>query len=189
MSEKLGAGERLYQAFIRRFAIVFCSFCLAAAVLAVPFSFAWLYQSGDLAIDRAIGAQEGDGFALYGPGWGIEEREAQPYKLKLYAGRKPDVLVLGSSSALSLRSSVFSGSMVNMAGTASSLSTLRASLDAALRIHKPQAIILAVDFWWFAPAWERASIRPGYTEGAVDMAHAQTYFPGAVFRAPVRGIP
>ena len=155
MSEKLGAGERLYQAFIRRFVIVLCSFCLAAAVLAVPFSLAWLYQSGDLAIDRAIGAQEGDGFALYGPGWGLEEREAQPYKLKLYAGRKPDVLVLGSSSALSLRSSVFSGSMVNMAGTASSLSTLRASLDAALRIHKPQAIILAVDFWWFSPAWEK----------------------------------
>ena len=99
MSEKLGAGERLYQAFIRRFVIVLCSFCLAAAVLAVPFSLAWLYQSGDLAIDRAIGAQEGDGFALYGPGWGLEEREAQPYKLKLYAGRKPDVLVLGSSSA------------------------------------------------------------------------------------------
>ena len=50
---------------------------------------------------------------------------------------------------------MFSGSMVNMAGTASSLSTLRASLDAALRIHKPQAIILAVDFWWFSPAWEK----------------------------------
>lgn len=64
MSEKLGAGERLYQAFIRRFVIVLCSFCLAAAVLAVPFSLAWLYQSGDLAIDRAIGAQEGDGFAV-----------------------------------------------------------------------------------------------------------------------------
>ena len=59
MSEKLGAGERLYQAFIRRFVIVLCSFCLAAAVLAVPFSLAWLYQSGDLAIDRAIGAQDG----------------------------------------------------------------------------------------------------------------------------------
>ena len=56
MSEKLGAGERLYQAFIRRFVIVLCSFCLAAAVLTVPFSLAWLYQSGDLAIDRAIGA-------------------------------------------------------------------------------------------------------------------------------------
>ena len=161
MSEKLGAGERLYQAFIRRFVIVLCSFCLAAAVLAVPFSLAWLYQSGDLAIDRAIGAQEGDGFALYGPGWGLEEREAQPYKLKLYAGRKPDVLVLGSSSALSLRSSVFSGSMVNMAGTASSLSTLRASLDAALRIHKPQAIILAVDFW----PGKRIPLRRGLCRG------------------------
>ena len=155
MSEKTGAEDPLYQAWIRRFLFILGTCCLAAAVLGVPFSFVWLYQSGDLGMDRALEAQKEESPVLYGPGWGLEKSETFPYKLKLYAEKKPDVLILGSSSALNLRSSVFSAGMVNMAGTASSLSTLRASLDAALRIHKPQAIILAVDFWWFAQAWEK----------------------------------
>jgi len=155
MSEKTGAEDPLYQAWIRRFLFILGTCCLAAAVLGVPFSFVWLYQSGDLGMDRALEAQKEESPVLYGPGWGLEKSETFPYKLKLYAEKKPDVLILGSSSALNLRSSVFSAGMVNMAGTADSLSSLRASLDAALRIHKPQAVILAVDFWWFAQAWEK----------------------------------
>ena len=65
------------------------------------------------------------GFALFGSTVGRNANATLEYKLDLYAG------------------------------TANSLSSLRASLDAMLALHKPDVVLLALDFWWFSSAWEK----------------------------------
>ena len=155
--------------------LVLCFALLGLALaLGMPFSFAWLYQSGDLAVERAVEAQQ-EGFALYGPGWGLEDRQRLAYGIRLHAARKPAVLVLGSASAGQFRQPLFSRPVVNMAGTASSLPELAAALDQALAVHRPEVVLIGIDFWWFAPAWDAHPLRradlpaegAGYLDGAL----------------------
>ncbi|MDO5537024.1 MAG: hypothetical protein Q4F72_05815 [Desulfovibrionaceae bacterium] len=147
--------------WLRRFFLLLALLAALTLLIAMPVSGLWLYRSGDLAVNRAVEAQSA-GFALYGTGLdgtaagrtdagsGIGE----VYKLALYRAREPQIVLAGSSGMGMLRDSVFSRPMVNMAGTASSLSTLRESLDAMLAEHRPDVVLLALDFWWFSDAWE-----------------------------------
>jgi len=161
-------------AWVKRVIAAFASLLGLALVMGMPFSFAWIYQSGDLAVERAVEAQQ-EGFALYGPGWGLLKCQELAYKLRLHELRKPAVLVLGSASGRQFRQPFFTRPVVNMAGTAHSLSELAASLDAALRIHRPEVVLIGIDFWWFSPAWEADPLRrvqlaangAGYLDGAL----------------------
>ena len=161
-------------AWTKRVLVLSCALLGLALALGVPFSFAWLYQSGDLAVERAVEAQR-QGFALYGPGWEIEDRQRLAYGLKLHGDRKPAVLVLGSASAGQFRQAYFSKPAVNMAGTATSLPELAAVLDQALAVHRPEVVLIGIDFWWFSPAWDAAPLRraelsaegAGYLDGVL----------------------
>ena len=161
-------------AWTKRVLALCCMLLALALALGAPFSFAWLYQSGDLAVERAAEAQQ-EGFALYGPGWGLMKRQELAYKLRLLEARRPAVLVLGSASAGQFRQPLFTRPAVNMAGTASSLPELAAVLDLALAVHRPEVVLIGIDFWWFSPAWDaeplrRAEISPegaGYLDGVL----------------------
>lgn len=142
------------RSWLKTFFLLLAIFLALALLLAAPVSGLWLYMSGDVAVGRAVEAQE-KSFALFGSSLNKTTASNLEYKLALYRAKKPVVVVAGSAGMESLRDTVFLRPMVNMAGTADSLSTLRESLDAMLAIHKPAAVILAVDWWWFSPAWEK----------------------------------
>lgn len=42
---------------------------------------------------------------------------------------------------------------LNVGGTAGNPPVLRLTIDAMLQIHKPEAVIIGLDFWWFMPQW------------------------------------
>lgn len=165
-----GAWLRL---FFRNLALLVA----AGLVLGVPFSIAWLWQSGDLALERAVSAgnapqegPEGTGghLVLFGPGQPLSEAQLLDYKLALCRAAAPSVVVLGSKAALGLRGELFTRPMVNMAGTASSLGGLAASLDSLLKVRRPEVVILALDFWWFSAT--RPSPAPSPASSGFELA-------------------
>ena len=146
--------DSVARTWLRRFFFILALLLALALLVASPIGGLWLYLSGDLGVERAVRTQTRT-FALFGSGLTRTAADVLEYKLALYAAKKPHIVLAGSAGMGSLRDSAFVRPMLNMAGTADSLSSLRASLDAMLQIHKPQVILLALDFWWFSPAWEK----------------------------------
>lgn len=138
-------------AYLRRYFKTLLILALLGAVLLVPYTCWWLYESGDMAVERAVAAQSQGGFALFGSGM---SQDFVDYKLQLYTAVRPDIATVGSSRVMQFRAAYFRRPFLNMGGVAGNLATLRSTLDAMLRLHKPQAVILGLDFWWFMPQWE-----------------------------------
>lgn len=138
-------------AFLRRYCGVLAGCALVTIVLAFPFSWWWLHESGDVAVERAVAAQAAGKFALFGSG---VSQDFVDYKLRLYAAVKPRIAAVGSSRVMQFRGVYFRAPFLNMGGVAGNLAVLRSTLDAMLAVHKPEAVILGLDFWWFMPQWE-----------------------------------
>ncbi|MBD5641220.1 MAG: hypothetical protein HDQ91_02210 [Desulfovibrio sp.] len=143
------ANSRLY---LERFLLVLGGLALLTALVLAPLSFLWLYQSGDSGVERAAEAQASGTFALFGSGISQDFIE---YKLMLYKAIKPEIVAIGSSRVMQFRGAWFRESFLNMGGVAGNLAVLRSTIDAMLKISRPKAVILGIDFWWFLPQWEK----------------------------------
>lgn len=119
---------------------------------AVPYSFWWLYESGDAAMERAVQAQNAGEFAVFGSGL---SQDFVDYKLRLYEAVKPEIIAIGSSRVMQFRGAWFKKSFLNMGGVAGNLAVLRSTVDALLTVSRPHAVIIGLDFWWFLPQWEK----------------------------------
>ncbi|MDR3358924.1 MAG: hypothetical protein LBN96_08790 [Desulfovibrio sp.] len=139
-------------AFIRRYLKILLLLGVVGLVFVAPYTCLWLYKSGDVAVERAVGAQASGTFALFGSG---VSQDFVDYKLRLYEAVKPEIAVVGSSRVMQFRGAGFRRPFVNVGGTAGNLPVLRSTLEAMLRVHKPKAVILGLDFWWFMPRWNR----------------------------------
>lgn len=137
--------------FLKRYFLILAILIVIAFGIAVPYSVWWLYASGDAAVERAVAAQAKGEFAIFGSGL---SQDFVDYKLQLYAAKKPEIAAVGSSRVMQFRAGWFNASFLNMGGVAGNLAVLRSTLDAMLKIHKPKAVILGLDFWWFLPQWE-----------------------------------
>lgn len=73
------------------------------------------------------------------------------FKLERYRALKPDVLIVGSSRVMAFAGEAFLGTVYNSGGAANTLDQAVAFIRAAKEIHKPKAILLGLDFWWFNP--------------------------------------
>lgn len=137
--------------YLARFFKVLLGLALLGAVVLLPYSFWWVSKSGDMDVDGVVKMQNAGQFAIFGSGL---SQDFVDYKLRLYAAKKPEVLTLGSSRVMQFRGKYFSRPFVNVGGTAGNLAVLRSTIDAMLGVHKPEAIILGLDFWWFTRKWE-----------------------------------
>ena len=118
----------------------------------LPYAAWWLAKSGDVAVERAVSFQAQGNFGLFGSG---VSQDFVDYKLKLYEAVKPSIVAIGSSRVMQFREKVFTTKFLNMGGVAGNLPVLRSTIDAMLKVHTPQAVILGLDFWWFMPTWNR----------------------------------
>lgn len=143
--------------WLRRFFLTLALLAVVAVGLLLPYSFWWVHAGGDVAVERAVAAQAGGNFAIFGSG---VSQDFVDYKLRLYAAVKPEIAVVGSSRVMQFRGSYFRRPFVNVGGTAGNLSVLRSTIDAMLRIHRPQAVIIGLDFWWFSAGWQKDPFAP-----------------------------
>lgn len=136
--------------FLRRYFGALAGLCAFAICVVIPYSAWWLHASGDVAVERAVAAQAGGEFALFGSG---VSQDFVDYKLRLYEAVRPEVIAIGSSRVMQFRGAYFSRRYLNMGGVAGNLPVLRSTLDALLNVHRPEAVIIGLDFWWFMPQW------------------------------------
>jgi hypothetical protein len=134
-----------------------CVFLLPVVVATVLLFGSWsfLRNSGELTGPIEAAHLQVDRDELYGSAL---EFRPYVYKLERYKIAKPDILIVGSSRVLPFAGEAFLSPMVNAGNASSSLGQARSFIDDALAIHKPKAILLGLDFWWFNPAREEADL-------------------------------
>ena len=137
--------------YLGRFLMVVLVLGLLGALALLPYARWWVGASGDMDVDGAVHKQAQGQFVIFGSGM---SQDFVDYKLRLYSAKKPVVLTLGSSRVMQFRGKYFSRPFVNVGGTAGNLAVLRSTIDAMLAVHKPEAIVLGLDFWWFTRKWE-----------------------------------
>lgn len=150
-------GENASRFYLGRFFFYLAILMATALFIILPYSLWWLYESGDSGMERAARGQASGKFAIFGSGISQNFME---YKLELYNNIKPDIIVIGSSRVMQIRGAWFKTSFVNMGGVAGNISALRYAVNEALHIHKPKAVIIGLDFWWFMPQWEKNPEKP-----------------------------
>lgn len=136
--------------YIERYFKVLLLLATVSLVLVLPYTCLWLHQSGDVAVERVVAAQAAGEFVVFGSG---VSQDFVDYKLRLYEAVKPEIATVGSSRVMQFRASSFRRTFVNVGGVAGNLAVLRSTLNAMLAVHKPKAVILGLDFWWFMPQW------------------------------------
>lgn len=143
------------------------AFLLPVLVVAAGLEVA-LWRTAESWLSETIVAWQKDNRSLY-------MRELLPqdfvrYKLDLIALRRPRVLVVGSSRGMQIRSDMLGVddlAFVNGGGLVETLGDLETLFDRLPAGARPGVIVLAIDHWWFNPAWADAP-RPAPGEGALD---------------------
>ena len=143
--------------YLHCFSRVVIGLFLVAFLILLPYSFLWVYTSGDVALERVVERQAKGDFVLFGSGI---SQDFVDYKLSLYAAVRPKIVAIGSSRVMQFREGYFRKPFLNMGGVAGNLPVLRSTIDAMLAVHVPEAVILGLDFWWFMPRWNPNPFAP-----------------------------
>lgn len=142
-----------FRGFLHNYFLYLTGFVLIGGIAGGAYSFVWLYQSGDAAVERLVAAQAEGKFAIFGSGL---SQDFVDYKLQLYRAVRPEIVAIGSSRVMQFRAGWFKESFLNMGGVAGNLAILSSTIGAMLAISVPEAVIIGLDFWWFLPQWDPA---------------------------------
>lgn len=70
-------------------------------------------------------------------------------KSNIYNKIRPRIVAIGSSRVLQFRESFFSKSFYNMGYTVGDIPAIKATVNHMDKSHRPDLIIVGIDFWWF----------------------------------------
>lgn len=124
---------------------------LFGLLVLLPYGWWFMARSGDVDMKGAVREQAAGKFVIFGSG---VSQDFVDYKLNLYEAVKPEIVALGSSRVMQFRGKHFTRPFLNVGGTAGNLAVLRSTIEAMLKVHTPEAVILGLDFWWFTKKWE-----------------------------------
>lgn len=118
-----------------------------------------LLRTGELLSPDAIAERQWEKDSKYGA---AIQALAFQHKLSLYRKIKPKIVTMGSSRAMQFQANSFSKSFINVGGATSGPIEGLALAKGMLPHHKPDIIILTVDYWW---------LNDNYNEPAAQMHH------------------
>lgn len=84
------------------------------------------------------------------------------YKAEMFKYRQPAIMVLGSSRVITMREQFFNDSFVNCGLAISHLNEGAMFLEEILKVHRPQIILLGLDFFWFNAAYHQPQSYPAH---------------------------
>jgi hypothetical protein len=115
-----------------------------------------LAKVGELDLDSVIDRQRAapPGSILFSS---AVNQQAFAYKTKLYDRIAPDVVAVGSSRAMQVRSQFFKGRFVNVGGASNNVAELEKVADHIAAGHRPGLVVLFVDQWWLNRRYPEAS--------------------------------
>lgn len=112
--------------------------------------------------------------ALYGPA--LVYRPFA-YKLERYRLKSTDILLVGSSRVMAFAGEVFTVPVLNAGGAANTFDQAVDFIHASIAIHKPKAILLGLDFWWFNPNRDDEIGATGEMSDKIDLSLTQLISP------------
>lgn len=78
------------------------------------------------------------------------DQDVSGYKLELTKLRRPDIVVIGSSRAMQVRSEFLNGTLVNWGGVARTIGQLHWAAQEIVEMkEKPKLALIFLDPWWF----------------------------------------
>jgi hypothetical protein len=120
-------------------------------------------------------AQEQDEIgALYGPALVYRP---YAYKLERYRLKQPDILLVGSSRVMQFAGEAFRDSVLNTGGAANDMTQAAQFIRDAIAIHKPKAVLLGLDFWWFNPSRDDETGDTSNMSDQIDLSLTQLLAP------------
>lgn len=115
----------------------------------IPFMLFYGFLLGSkehLTVSQVVDAQSEKG-GLYGTA--IHNTE-HAFKLEILKRTKPKVVAVGSSRVLQFRGELFNEPFANLGRTLLSARLASETFQQIINAHKPELIIVGVDFWWFS---------------------------------------
>lgn len=150
---------------MRRFVPFFCLGLATAAAITGALLGGLLYRANELGLaqfDTLVRQED----VLWGPAF----YQGGAYKSARYELTRPDLLVLGSSRVTQFRAAMVpSVRFYNASLAATSLAEAETFLRAALPRHRPKAVVLGIDPWWFSPQWARQSPDHAMAAGTAEL--------------------
>ncbi|WP_396586884.1 hypothetical protein [Bermanella sp. R86510] len=135
----------MYKKFVVTYVVLLLLLLLVSTPLIVL-----LYKHSEISdYDDLIEKQQAQG-AIFAS---LLDQNTMPYKLELIDYRKPNVVAIGSSTSMQFREDFFAknSEFINAGGAAASVEDLYRFSEAMLIRHKPDLVILGIDFWWVNP--------------------------------------
>lgn len=97
------------------------------------------------------------------------------YKLELIKNVKPKVVAVGSSRVMQFRKENFNTSFVTAGGGMSHLNEGYKFLENMYKFHKPEYIILGLDFWWFNDNFSQPKYFPHHGNNGKTISYNKIY--------------
>ena len=156
----------------RRFLAWFALF-LGLLGLVPALNYALVWQAGELLPLGPLVRLQHETRAIYGTGLHDNRRE---HRIEIVRQRQPEVIALGSSTALDMRQEYFTRPFACACQAMDSIDDGEVFVEAMLRAARPKVVLFALDFWWFTT--RRPQIRePLRTDGAVQMTRRKLQRP------------
>jgi len=97
------------------------------------------------------------------------------YKLELIKKIKPNIVALGSSRVMAFRKENFNTSFVTAGGGMNYLNEGYKFLENMYQFHKPEYIILGLDFWWFNDDFNQPEYFPYHENDGKNISTTKIY--------------
>jgi hypothetical protein len=137
----------------KKFTLLYLAILLCAGILLLP-ALLLLRNSYEVSgADKLVRMQK-ERNAIYAAAL---DHNAIRYKLALIERDKPQVVALGSSRVMQFREEFFTVPFVNAGGALASAQDMQPFVERMLAIHKPDVVMLGVDFWWLNPNRKHSS--------------------------------
>ncbi len=157
--ERDAAGHRRYLIVAAVVALVCLSPLAGGAAL--------LWRGGELLSVAEVAAAQQATKAIYGTA--VHGNDAE-HRLALIAERKPRVVAMGSSRMEQMRQDYFAAPFACLCTAMGEMAHGPGLMRALLTVHRPDIVLLGLDYWWFADsptagAWTPSADPTGLTVG------------------------
>jgi hypothetical protein len=159
--------------------LLICALLLGLAAVPFAMSYLFLRHQMEMAAADQIAAAQLPSNGLYGT---AANDNTYQYKLALYRDVRPAIVAVGSSRVLQIRGDGFRQPFVNLGLTVRNISEGSDLLKDITAIHKPEVIILGLDFWWFNAKYSQPQTYPSHLVRGDEVSYPKLAVPFEAIR-------
>ncbi len=137
--------------------LIFALPSLLALIAFIP-GIAFLYAAGERAAPRQISKMLVENQSCLYERTSLLSADIREYKFEQYAAMKPPVVAVGSSRSNQFKQRYFNAPFFTFSGAVDNIFDVDETLRKLLALHKPEFIILQLDYRWFNREYQKAGL-------------------------------